>query len=476
MITMASTLYPKNPIVIADDEPYILLNLSGILKANGINNVVTCQDSRKLMDILSEHEPEVLLLDLTMPHISGFELLPRIREEYPEMPVIIITGTAEVSMAVECMKLGVFDYLVKAIEASKLIVTIRRAIERRELERENISLKNHLVNQVFENTEAVSGFVFEDRKMRSLLMYIESIAGSSQTVLITGETGVGKDVIVKIIHSLSYRKGDLVSVNVAGLDDTMFSDTLFGHLKEAYTGANHARRGLVASSDGGTLFLDEIGDLSLKSQVTLLRLLETKEYYPLGSDAPRRTDARIIVATNQPIRKALDEGSFRKDLYYRLRTHQMHIPPLRERLSDLMPLIDHFLHQANEEYNKNVEGVSPDVYSSLKGYHFPGNIRELKSMIFEAVSRHDSGPLSPQFFTDIIGENTAFEEGRSEDSVVQIPGRFPTLKDASDFLIAEALKRCGGKQVEAAKLLGITGPALSRRLKTLKKLKHGGRE
>ncbi len=461
---MKAIAHPRNPVLIADDEYYILLNLSGILKSNGIDNIVTCQDSREIMGILASQEIDVLLLDLTMPHLSGQDLLPRIREEHPQVPVIVITGTTDVATAVECMKLGVFDYLVKAVEESKLIATVSRAIEIRELRRENRSLRDHLVQQTFEHPEALQGVVFRDEKMKAVLMYVESIARSAQTVLVTGETGVGKEVVARAIHSLSGRKGEFVAVNVAGLDDAMFSDTLFGHLKGAYTGADQERRGLIGTAAGGTLFLDEIGDLSPKSQVNLLRLLETREYYPLGSDLARRADARIMVATNRDLRKAVLEGGFRKDLYYRLQVHHVHVPPLRERTGDLAPLFDHFLRQACEEYGREVPEVPRRIYSLLQGYSFPGNIRELKSMVYDALSRSGSGPLAREHFEQVIGANTPLQPQNGEEPPLAVGDRYPTLKQATEYLIEEALRRCQGNQARAARLLGISPPALNRRI------------
>jgi two-component system nitrogen regulation response regulator GlnG len=461
---MGEILYPRHPVLIVDDEYYILLNLSGILKSNGINNIITCQDSRDVMDIFSRTQIDVLLLDLTMPHVSGQELLVEVRERYPQVPVIIITGTSEVSTAVSCMKLGVFDYLVKTIEESKLVATVSRAIETQELRRENISLRNHLVHQDLEYAEELSEIVFQDDRMKAVLLYVESIAKGNQTVLITGETGVGKELVARGIHAISGRKGEFIAVNVAGLDDTMFSDTLFGHAKGAYTGAGQERKGLIGTAAGGTLFLDEIGELEPKSQVKLLRLLETREYYPLGLDLARRTDARVIVATNQDVRKAILDGRFRRDLYYRLQTHHIHVPPLRERPEDLPSLVKHFFQQAGREYEKGILEVPRGLHGLLRRYSFPGNVRELRSMIFDAVSRHKTGELSLDSFEQALGTGVTLVEPSKNGGSLAIGTRFPTLKQATDFLIEEALARSGGNQAKAAKLLGISAPALSRRL------------
>ena len=462
---MVKGKHPENPILIVDDESLILVSLSAALESAGIDNIITCEDARKVMGILKEGELDVLLLDLNMPHVSGKELLPKIREEYPDLLVIVISGITEVAMAVECMKLGVFDYLVKAIEKSKLLATVGRALEIQQLKRENISLKSRLIDGHLNHPEIFTEIVFHEEKMRSMLMYVESIAETQQTVLVSGETGVGKELIARAIHLISRRKGELVTVNVAGYDENMFSDALFGHLKGAYTGADRDRPGLIEKADNGTLFLDEIGDLKFESQIKLLRLLESREYYPLGSDVPRRTNTRIVVATNCDLEDEVNRGNFRKDLYFRLKTHHVTIPPLRERIKDLSLLVDHFLIEAAGELGKPVPEVSADLYVLLKSYSFPGNIRELKSILFDAVSRHRSGPLSLKFVKEALGQRGATKPKLTKEQYFAEAVQLPTIKEATEMLVAEAMNRAGGNQSIAARILGITPQALSQRLK-----------
>ena len=247
-----------------------------------------------------------------MPYLSGEELLPRILEIRPGLPIIVVTGNADVITAVDCMKNSALDYLVKPVESNKLVATVPRAIEIQQLKEENRVLRDHLVTNQLVNPGAFADIITVDEKMRSMLLYVEAISGTNQTVLITGETGTGKELVAQAIHTLSGKRGELIAVNVAGFDDSMFSDTLFGHLKGAFTGAEQARKGLVESAAGGTLFLDEIGDLSNSSQVKLLRLLEKREYLPLGSDVQNKSQARIIVATNRDLSDALETGVFKK--------------------------------------------------------------------------------------------------------------------------------------------------------------------
>ena len=324
---MSDSVYPVFPIMLIDDEEQALKSFEMALRSASINNFVTCHDSRDVIPLLQSRDVEVMLLDLRMPHITGEELLPKIISDYPQIPVIVVTGANDVETAVTCMQTGAFDYIVKPAEKSRLVSATRRAIEIRELQRENQILKTHMMSNKLDRPEAFSEIVTNSSKMRSIFQYIEAIASSPRPVLVTGDTGVGKELIARAVHRLSGRDGDFVPVNVAGLDDNVFADTLFGHKKGAYTDAREARAGLIEKAGGGTLFLDEIGDLSTASQIKLLRLLQEGEYFPLGSDMAKRSTARVVVATNRDLDDMQSAGRFRKDLYYRLCNHHIEIPP-----------------------------------------------------------------------------------------------------------------------------------------------------
>jgi DNA-binding NtrC family response regulator len=468
---MKQLLFPSNPILLVDDEVEMLRSFKLALRSNGINNVALCQDPRDVMALLLKREAEVILLDLTMPFISGDELLPMITGEFPEIPVIIITGINEVDTAVQCMKDGAFDYMVKPVEKNRLVSGVSRAIEIRELQYENRLLKERILFGSLESPEAFSEIVTSNRSMRSLFNYIESVAKSPQPVLITGETGVGKELMAKAVHTLSLRHGHFVTVNAAGIDDNIFSDTLFGHNKGAFTGADGMRKGLVEKASGGTLLLDEIGDLSADSQIKLLRLLQEREYLPLGSDLLKISDARIIVTTNHDLQALQESGRFRKDLYYRLRTHHLHIPPLRERLDDLPLLVDHFLEKAARSLGKKKPSPPVELITLLSNYHFSGNIRELETMIYDAVSSHKSKKLSMGRFQTHIKQERSVAGAASEQFTPGHDSRFvcseplPTLEQSNRLLIAEAMKRSGGNQSMAARLLGISRQRLGRHLK-----------
>ena len=385
---------PPRPILIVDDEASILLAIETTLQMAGLDHTITCQDSRQVMTILAEGPIEAMLLDLSMPNIDGHRLLDDVRREYPDVPVIIVTGEVDVETAVQCIKAGAFDYIIKPVEADRLITAVNRAISFQELRRENQSLRRHMLRDDLDNPNAFRRIITTNKKMLSIFQYVESIASTSQPVLIQGETGVGKELIARAIHRLSGLKGKFVAVNAAGLDDTVFSDTLFGHAKGAFTGADTPRGGLIEQADGGTLFLDEIGDLTPASQVKLLRLLQGGEYFALGEDLPRSSNARIIAATNQRLRRLLKEGRFRKDLNYRLQTHTVAIPPLRDRLDDIPQLMAHFLSKAASRLDKPIPTAPRELVALLSSHTYPGNIRELESMLFDAVSRHQSGGLS----------------------------------------------------------------------------------
>lgn len=468
---MTQTLYPSSPVLVVDDEVEILTSVGIALRSAGITHVISCGDSREVMPLLASREISAILLDLTLPHVTGKELLSAIRMDYPEIPVVIVTGNDELENAVHCMKTGAFDYMVKPVEKSRLISGVTRAIEMRELAYENRRLKERFLTDTLEHPEAFSGIVTADTKMHALFQYAEAISKSSQPILITGESGVGKELMAKAIHLLSHRKGLFVPVNVAGIDDHIFSDTLFGHVRGAFTGADSLRKGLVETAAGGTLFLDEIGDLSMESQARLLRLIQEREYYPLGADLPKSTDTQVIVATNRDLKTAQSNGTFRKDLYFRLTTHHLHLPPLRDRLNDLPLLLDHFLEEAASVFGKKKPAYPEELLVLMKNYVFPGNVRELRSMVYDALAGHQARKISMERFKAHIdkesGEQKVMEK-ESDGDCLWFPQHLslPTLAQAEQALIGEALKRAGGNRSIAARFLGISRQRLMRHLKS----------
>lgn len=466
---MGMKKYPDLPILVVDDEKDILASYKMVLHNAGINHLLLCDDSRQVMKLLGAQPVSVIVLDLIMPDISGRVLLEEITEKYPGIPVIVVTGSDEVDTAVACMKLGAFDYMVKSVDNVRLSSGVRRAIEMCELQNQVSSLTHRVFSSRLKHPEAFRGIITQNDAMNAIFRYVEAVAGSPKPVLISGESGTGKDLLARSIHDLSGCSGEFVTVNAGGIDDIAFSDTLFGHRKGAFTGAVDARKGLIVQASGGTLFLDEIGELEAGSQIKLLRLLQNREYYALGSDVIKQSDARIIAATNQNLEAKKNEAAFRNDLYYRLSTHRIHLPPLRERKQDIPLLVDAFLEKAAQILNKKKPAVPRELYVLLGSYAFPGNVRELESMIFNAVSTHDSGILSLSGFKQAISNSarSGAMEGHLKDNEYKISynGRFPTLREVDDFFIAEAMKMAKNNQSIAALHLGISQSTLSRRFR-----------
>ncbi len=468
---MKTTLYPAHPVLFVDDEEQFLLSLELTMSSNGITNIVTCSDSRRVMALLEEQQYALVVLDINMPHISGRELLARIMERHPGTHVIIITAVNDVENAVGCMKMGAYDYVLKPADDTRLVSAIRHGLELSEMRSENEMLKRSLLRDGIEHPEVFGRIITHAHAMQHLFKYIEAVAPTNLPILITGETGTGKELFAEAVHAMSGRTGALVTVNAAGVDDNMFSDTLFGHRKGAFTGADTERKGLIEQAENGTLFLDEIGDLSTESQVKLLRLLQDGQYYPLGSDVARLSNARIVVATHRDIRSMQASERFRQDLYYRLKSHHIAIPPLRERKTDIPYLVNHFVALAAREMGKKMPSVPKELFTLLATYHFPGNVRELQGLIFDAVSVHRAGVLSLASIRKQL--ETALDvplqvHGTSTDGegeVIIFPGRLPTLQEAEERVILEAMTRAENNQSIAAGLLGLSRRALNNRLR-----------
>lgn len=454
------------PVLLVDDESQILRSTTLALRTSGIERVATLNDAREVEDYLAHNAVALALLDLNMPHVSGETLLQYIREHHPEIPVIILTAANEIESAVRCMRAGACDYLVKPVEKSRLISAVKRALETRILTEEIRDLRHGLLQRKIHNPQAFAHIIGDHESLNNLFCYIEAIAQTSQPVLVSGETGTGKELFARAIHLASGRKGPFVAVTVAGLDDINFSDSLFGHKKGAFTGADQKRQGLIASAQNGTIFLDEIGDLSLASQVKLLRLLQEKEYYPLGEDQAKISNARVIVATHVDLKDAIEQGKFRQDLFYRLRPHHVHIPPLRERIEDIPALTEFFVERCAEECDRKTPAIPPALYQLLRSYRFPGNVRELEGMVIDAVARLSGPTLSLKSFRQTMGilEAPTADTLNNELGVFDFPETLPTLKTIEESLIREALKRADDNQGIAAGMLGITRQALNKRL------------
>ncbi|WP_136524915.1 sigma-54-dependent transcriptional regulator [Geomonas ferrireducens] len=443
------------PVVVVDDDREMLQVYRTLLQGHGVGSVVVFEDGNALVPFLRRADAAAVVLDLALPTVNGAELLRNLVEEFPHLPVLIITGVAEIGQAVACMRAGACDYLLKPLDNATFLCAIDRALG---ITADETRLRNRRM--------PFPDIVTEDRQMLKLLKRVQAISHSGQPVLITGETGVGKELFAEAVHRCSGKKGLMVTVNVAGVDDAVFSDTLFGHRKGAFTGAQEHREGLIRRASGGTLFLDEIGDLSESSQVKLLRLIQEHEYLPLGSDSAAKSDAGIVVATNREPKLLLEQGRLREDLFYRLSCHRIHIPPLRERKGDISMLLEHFVTLAAREMGKAKPWYPVELSRLLQQYHFPGNVRELQAMVYDAVALHEKGALSLNGFRSRIDLPPAELRTDEEQEVVTVTfNGFPSIKQAQSQLISEALRMSNGNQGEAATLLGISRQALNNRLR-----------
>ena len=468
------TQHCSRSIILVDDEEHILTSTALSLQAAGMNDIKTFLDSREVLPYLALEPAAVIVIDLLMPHISGIDLLEAINRQFPETVVIMLTAVNDLEMAVQCMKKGAHDYLAKPVSRERLVSAVSKAMELSTMHCEMALLKKSFLAGELEYPQSFSSITTVNKEMKALFRYVEAISCSERAVLIEGETGTGKELFARAVHDASARPGEFVAVNLAGLDDEAFSDTLFGHIRGAFTGADKTRAGFIEAASGGTLFLDEIGDLSEKSQVKILRLLQEKTYHPLGSDMVKRSDVRIVCATNKNFCKLVQEGTFRNDLYYRLRTHQILLPPLRERKEDIPLLVDRFLAEGASAMHKKKPSPPPELFTLLSSYDFPGNVRELESMVHDAISRHHSGKLSMDSFKALIlphhSSITELEPSQTRPAISKLTeGQMPTLKEAEQILIQEALRRAGDNQGIAASFLGITRQALNRRLLRKKK-------
>lgn len=466
-------------VILCDDDYSYIHAVSELLEASGFNNVAVINDERKLLSYMHKHQHDygVVVLDLFMPHHNGDELLPEITKQFPQYAVIMLTGNYDISTVVKCMRIGAINYLTKPLQGTTLVQAILHAVETKKLNANFERIKNHLLGAKLKQPKAFEQITTVNQQMLNIMVYAECIATTDGPVLLLGETGTGKELLARAIHNASERRGDFVAVNVAGLDDAIFADTLFGHVKGAFTGADRQRDGMIAKAAGGTLFLDEIGDLSPASQVKLLRLLQEREYYPVGSDVSMQTDAKIIVATHKDLDDlARNNSGFRLDLLYRLKNHQIKLPPLRNRKDDIHILTTLFVQDVTAKNDVDLHNnAAPEITSAfmeaLLMYEWPGNVRELKNTISDAISRSvqinsnkltiDCLPLN--IATARTGEiNKPGKELMS--NILTSFGRFPSLNDIESWMIDRAMELCQGNITSAASILGITRQTLHNKL------------
>ncbi|NIB39930.1 sigma-54-dependent Fis family transcriptional regulator [Pseudomaricurvus alkylphenolicus] len=475
----------KTRILIVDDERLHINILNDMLKSE--HAIKVALNGRQAVErSLSDPRPDLILLDIQMPDMDGFEVLRQLQSDprSRDIPVIFLTARDAEEDEARGLELGAVDYITKPLSPAVVRARINTHLSLRRSVRETLEAKRQaqslrtqvgaltrsLSNEVLKHPQAFADIVTSSPEMHGLFHYMEAVADTGEPVLITGETGVGKELFVRALHRLSQRSGDLVAVNLAGLDDPTFADALFGHKKGAFTGADRDRSGLVKGAEKGTLFLDEIGDLAPSSQIKLLRLLQERSYHALGDDQLQTMDARIMAATHQDLQALMRQDRFRTDLFYRLSGHHIHIPALRQRPEDIAPLVAYFLEQACHTAQWDSLEAPPELISLLKLYDFPGNVRELRGLIVDAVAQHRGGPtLSMKSIRSAIESRKATQSPSAhtneEESIsLSFKGRLPTLEEAETSLIDEAMRQAGNNQGIAASLLGISRTALNRRL------------
>ena len=387
-------------ILIVDDEMIVRSSLKSWLEEDGypIDTAASAEDALKMMQ---EHAYSILLLDIKMPGMDGIELLRRVKQVNPELEVVMITAYATIESAVEAMKIGAFDYITKPFEPDEVGLIIKKIITHRNLLAENVRLKESLVASVRHGE-----LIGESKPIRDILKTVEDVAPSEAPVLITGESGTGKELVARALHFQSKRRYmPLVVVSCGAIPESLIESELFGHEKGSFTGAQYKKKGRVERADGGTLFLDEVGELSPKTQVDLLRVLQEKEFMRVGGTKPIQSDFRIIAATNRNLQDMVRRGDFREDLYYRLNVIHVHLPALRDRPEDIPLLAEHFLKRFCLATNKRIHGFTPAALDLLKRHPWPGNIRELENAVERSVVMAKSGYIQPADLPPLSGEN-----------------------------------------------------------------------
>jgi DNA-binding NtrC family response regulator len=434
-------------ILIIDDEKSQRDILNGYLSKKGYK-VFTAESGSQGIKIINENLVDIVLSDYKMPEKTGLEILAEVYQINPEISFVIITAYGTVENAVKAMHLGAYDYISKPINLDELDLLIARIIENKNLKSENELLKKQLYDRY-----KLSSFISQSSKMEEMLSVAVRVADSKATILITGENGTGKEVLAKSIHYISPRKDNsFIAVNIPALPETLLESELFGHEKGAFTGADKMKKGRFELADKGTIFLDEIGDIPLSIQVKLLRVLQEHQFERVGGTESINIDVRIIAATNHNLEKKIKDGSFREDLYYRLNIVGIHIPPLRERKEDIVPLIDYFIHKYSQENDRTDIEISKEAIDLLMKYNYPGNVRELENAIERAVVLARTNTLSTNDLP------LSVKGAKLEDLLPDVnKGSLNEQVEALEKrLIYDALKESGGNQTKAGKLLGIT--------------------
>ncbi len=440
---------PKTLVLIVDDEAGIRESLSGIFEDEGYD-ILTAKSGEEAIKLFKDNSPDLILLDIWLPGIDGVQTLQEIKAINSDIPVIMISGHGNIELAVKAVKMGAYDFLEKPLALEKVLLVSKRAIEKRTLEIENITLKENLAKkwQLIGNSQ----------KIKTLREQIEMAAKSNSRVLIAGESGTGKEVVARLLHEKSGRaEKAFVEVNCAAIPQELIESELFGHEKGSFTGAFEKKKGKFELADNGTLFLDEIGDMSLQTQAKVLRVIETQKFQRVGGSKNISVDVRIISATNKDLRDEVKKGNFREDLYFRLNVIPLFIPPLRERKDDIPLLAGHFLETLASEYGKQRKEISPESLRNMQSYDWAGNVRELKNFIERLVIMTPSNLIT--------GQNLLIPTAPEETGYL----KYKTLKDARDAFekdyITKKLEENDWNVSKTAEVLDIERSNLHRKIK-----------
>lgn len=443
----------ESRILVVDDELSVCKSVKKILEKKGCS-VDIIQRGKDALDMVGQAQYDVMVVDLKMPGMDGIEVLKNVREKHPDVLVLIVTGFATVETAVEAMKLGAFDYIAKPFSPDELSIVVDRALKTRRLEDENFILKKRLKGDKF------PGIIGSSRKMLALFDMIEKVAPTSATVLITGESGTGKELIARAIHNLSKRSEKrFVAVDCGAFSSELLKSELFGHIKGSFTGAVTTKKGLLEIANGGTIFFDEIANMDLEIQGKILRVLQEREYVPLGGTDPQKVNVRVISATNRDIKRMVEEGTFREDLFYRIYVVPVHIPPLRERREDIPALVYFFLERYSPAQKEHA-GISADAIKRLMEFDWPGNIRQLentiqRSLILSEGNRIEAEHLPIASDSAVTPPSASVPENNEELKRMKKELRGEVVERLERSFVMQALNRHQWNVTKAAKAVGM---------------------
>jgi len=448
-------------ILVIDDEPVVIDVLRTVLSRHGftVDEARDAETGRRMLD--SDTPWDLLLLDVMLPDADGMQVLEWVRETRPALAVVMITAHGTVELAVAAMKAGAFHFVTKPFKNDEVAMIVGQAVQTTRLRRENRDLR-----QALDERYRFERIVGRARAMQEVYRFIDQVAPSRSTVLIQGESGTGKELVAQAIHRRSPRAdAPMIVVNSNSIPADLLEANLFGHVRGAFTGAATARAGLLESADGGTILFDEITTVAPAVQAKLLRVIQEKEFRPLGAVSSRTVDVRILAATNEDVRKLVDEGRFREDLYYRLNVLNIVLPPLRERMTDLPLLTEHFLRHYNTENGKRVERLAPSVMEKLLAYGWPGNVRQLENVIERGVVLAGGPEITADLLPPELRTASAPPVGNGVRDGLDLNRAVAAFERE---LIEEAMKQAGGVQKQAARLLGLKPTTLNEKLKRIK--------